>query len=905
MNLTKPKKHLALFLVLPLALLALSFIRADDDSITKIITQLNKWADNNPQEKVYLQLDKPYYASGESIWFKAYVTVGPQHQLSALSKLLNVELIDERDSVKQSVKLPIESGITWGDFALNDTLQAGNYRIRAYTNYMRNAGEAYFFDKVITIGNVIDNTVLTDADYHYATVNGRQQITADIIYKDLKGNPYVAKNVSYVVQLDTKDAARGKGVTDEKGMIHVTFTSNAANPFKNGRISTTITYEDKKTAEKDIPVKASSSKVDVQFFPEGGTLVAGLPSRIAFKATNPDGLGAVIKGSVTDNENNEITPIETKHLGMGYFTLLPEAGKTYKANITYTDGSQSTVPLPAATASGYQLAVTNNESDALSIRVATTADIAQAANGKLISIVAQQNGVVCYAAKSNINNQAFAARVAKSKFHTGIVQFTLFDVSGQPVAERLVFIQNNDLLNINVGSDKQAYAPREKVTLSLGTVDAGNPAVAALSAAVTDETKVTIDEGDETTILSSILLTSDLKGYIEKPNYYFAGPTAQTHADLDILMMTQGYRRFVWKDLLNDVFQPLAFKPEKSLNIAGTIKKSGKPVPGAKVMMISPGSSMMLVDTVADANGHFSFDNLIFADSLKVAIQARTDKGKKDVDIVLDGMTKPVTTPDKNAPDVQISISKNLNNYLVSSKDLYREQIKYGQGDHNTMLKEVVIRDKPKPKLENSSNLNGAGNADMVVKSTDLMTCPTLDMCLQGKVPFVNFMNGQAYSTRSPNTPMQIIVDGIYMDPDYLGQVNPQDVSSVEVLRTPGNTAIYGSRGGAGVLVINLKKGAEMNDRIIYSPGILAFRPQGYYRAREFYAPRYDDPKVNKQMADLRSTIYWKPSITTSKDGKATIDYFNADGKGSYKVVVEGIDGDGNVGRTVYRYKVQ
>jgi hypothetical protein len=145
-----------------------AFSSFDIDPLQRIIIQFNKWMEVHPQENVYLQFDKPYYASGNDIWFKAYITAGSNHQLSGISGVLNVELINDRDSVEQWLKLPVVSGLTWGDFILPDTLKEGNYHIRAYTNWMRNAGEAYFFDKSITISNVITNQVFTETKWNTA-----------------------------------------------------------------------------------------------------------------------------------------------------------------------------------------------------------------------------------------------------------------------------------------------------------------------------------------------------------------------------------------------------------------------------------------------------------------------------------------------------------------------------------------------------------------------------------------------------------------------------------------------------------------------------------------------------------------------------------------------------------------
>jgi TonB-dependent SusC/RagA subfamily outer membrane receptor len=168
----------------------------------------------------------------------------------------------------------------------------------------------------------------------------------------------------------------------------------------------------------------------------------------------------------------------------------------------------------------------------------------------------------------------------------------------------------------------------------------------------------------------------------------------------------------------------------------------------------------------------------------------------------------------------------------------------------------------------------------------------------------VIFRGGVPYSTRSQNTPMLINVDGMDMEPEYLADINPNDVESVEVLRSGSYTAIYGSKGGGGVLLITTKRGGSDNNYVRYSPGILTYSPKGYYKSREFYSPQYDDPKTKAQMPDLRTTIFWKPNIITDKDGNASFDFFNADNKATYRVIVEGIDGNGNLGRQVYRYKL-
>lgn len=899
------KRFLSICLLL-LAAGLLSFVVQQDDPLKKILTQLQKFTDNYPTEKVYLQLDKPYYAIGDLIYFKAYTTIGSKHQPSGLSKILYVELINEKDSIKQSLRLPLTAGISWGNFTLTDTLQEGNYRIRAYTQYMRNYGEDYFFDKTISVGNSISNTVFTTVNYKFIIENALQKINAVINYADLNNKPFAGKAVSYRAQLDFRTVLKGKGVTDANGNLSISFSNPQPESLKSGQIITNITTEDKKTVVKTLPIKATSNNVDVQFFPESGNLVNGIRSKLAFKAVGADGLGVAVKGTVFNNANTEVTKISTQHLGMGVFSVVPESGKTYTAKVTFPDGSVKSYDLPKASDQGFVLSINNNDPEYINLRVSVSNETFKQKQNTDIMVVGNSGGDVYYTAKSKLESQSFAARIPKSRFPSGIAQFTLFSQEGEPLNERIIFINNPDQLKIDVSS-AATTSPREKVKLDFTAQNKEKaPAMGSFSVSVTDETKVPVNEDKESTILSDLLLTSDIKGYVEQPGYYFAHNNEQTQADLDVLMLTQGYHRFAWRMLMGNSFPEITYQPEKSMQIAGIVKTlGGKPFPKAKVTLFTTSKGAFLLDTVTDANGRFKFDNLVFPDSIRFVIQARGTNGRKNVEVTLDRVPLQFVTKNKNEPDVSVNLNSDLAAYLRNSKAQYDDLRKYGLVNRTIMLKEVTITEKKAP-LKNSSNLNGAGNADQIIKMDDqLASFATIDQALQGRLLGVIFRNGVPYSTRSMNTPMQLIVDGVYMEGDYLTSIPPTDVESIEVLRSAGYTSIYGSRGGGGVLVINTKRGGENYSFQQYTPSIVTYNPKGLSIGKEFYSPKYDDPKTNKAVADLRTTIYWNPNLITDKDGKASFSFFNADNKGAYRVVIEGIDDDGKLGRQVYHYKVE
>ena len=891
-----------------LALLATAgFVaRQDDDPLKKIITQLQHLTDNFPVEKVYLQLDKPYYAIGDHIYFKSYTVVGSKHQPSGLSKVLYVELINDQDSIKQAVKVPMTAGLSWGSFDLADTLKAGSYHIRAYTQYMRNFDEDYFYDHTISIGNSISNTVFTLVNYHFSTENNTQQINAVINFFDLQHQPYANKPVSYQVKLDFHSVLKGKGTTDANGNLEINFKNTRPDDYKSGQIIATISPGPKEFITKTIPVQATSANVDVQFFPESGNLVSGIRSKVAFKAVGADGLGVNVHGTVVDNQNKPLATFSSQHLGMGIFALLPTSGQTYTANVTFPDGSTKNLPLPKVNNDGFVLSIDNRDSAFVYVHVSVSSATFQQKQNTDIVVVGQSAGEVVYAAKSKLVAQSFEAKVAKNRFPSGITQFTIFDDTGQPLNERIIFVRNPvNRLDIQLNKP-ETTSPRQKVDFEMAVLNHQKKPVAGnFSVSVTDETKVPVDENKLSTILSNLLLTSDIKGYVEEPNYYFANPDQQTDQDLDALMLTQGYRRFSWPLILNNHFPTISFQPEQSMSISGTVTTlGGKPVEKAKVTLFTTSKGTFVLDTVTNIDGHFTF-NLVYPDSIRFVIQA-TRGGRKNLELKLDEIQPQFVTKNKNRADVTVNMNSAMTTYLRNSKDQYDDLLKYGLVHRTIILPGVTINEK-RDAVKHSANLNGAGNADQVVRADQLFSgCINLEQCLQGRLLGVIFRNGVPYSTRSQGTPMQIIIDGVYVDADYFNTIVPTDVATIEVLRSGGYTSIYGGRGGGGVLLITTKRGDDPSYVFQrYTPNIVTYSPKGFTKTKEFYAPKYDDPKTNKEIPDLRSTIYWNPNINTDSAGQAKFSFFNADSKGNYRVVVEGIDDNGDLAHQVYHYKVE
>jgi TonB-dependent SusC/RagA subfamily outer membrane receptor len=886
------------------------------NNLAQALNNLQKQAAEYPTEKVYLHIDRPFYGAGDTIWFKAYVVTGATHHLSGLSGVLNVELINQQNTLIRHIKLPVVNGITRGDFILGDTITEGNYRLRAYTNWMRNAGPDFFFDKTIRIVNAVDNSVFAYTTYTYPLINGRHLINADVVYTGPDKMPYAAKEVSYQIDLSGGKKASGKGITDDKGILHISVFNPSPDKQSKGRLSTSIVLDNKHTVNKIIPFKSTIDQVDVQFFPESGSLINGLVSKVAFKAVGADGLGSNITGTVTDDQNNNITELSTTHLGMGYFFLAPEAGKTYKAHITYGNGATSIVDLPKSADKGNVMAI-HTDSAKVVIKMARKGDETIADS---LTLIVDAGGEIYAQAKAQPGKTNFTAVVAKNKLPSGIVRFTLFSGSGEPLNERLVFVQNPDQLNLSIRTTNKINAQQRQVKIDLNAKESGGqPVQGNFSVAVIDESKISFDEAAESTIFSNLLLSADIKGYIEKPNYYFTNSDKKTAADLDVLMMTQGYHRYEWKQVMNGKKPDIVYPFEKALTIAGTINGTdGLPLNNSKLTLINKATNLLL-DTLTDKNGRFKYD-LDYMDGSKFVLKAGEINGDNFL-VKLDNAAGPVSE-NTNSPDELMNPDAGVDSYLQNSKSEHDVEVKYHIGNHTTILKQVNIKaDRQKTErqleiehaVEFSSNLNGKGNADQVVTSAvfEGMGCPTVSQCLEGKLKGITFdPQGFPQSTRGRSsihmsTKMLVIIDGILSQTTSqtggVNDVNPQDISSIEVLTSAGTTAIYGSRGANGVLIITTKHDSGYTASKKNSGNI---SPQGYYKAREFYSPKYD-ATVATPIPDLRTLIYWKPIIQTDKNGDASFEYFNADSKGPYRVVVEGIDyKSGSIGRQVVTYSV-
>ena len=778
-------------LFLSLLTLLVAF-RSDPGMLETVVKKLHAFHSRNPQEKLYVQFDKPFYAAGDSIWFKAYLVEASLHSLDSQSRVMYVELLNAGNTILQR-KILYTNGVSFGEFALPDTLQEGKYLIRAYTNYMRNAGEDFFFKKELSI-------------------------------------------------------------------------LNPAPAF----------------ASQTQPVMENPDSIDLQFFPEGGELVAfGKFNRIAFKATGQDGRGAFVEGEILDDQQKKVAAFKTEHDGMGLLWLNPEPGRSYHAKILKPNPTDRSHSLPQVKEKGFVLQVNQAGKN---VTIIAFSNINSETS---VGVLVQCRGKVYHIQDGIIKADGFYTTLAADKLPEGINQVTLFDAAGRPVAERLIYIQHNESLSLKLKIDSNIFKKRERVTVYADAAyPNGKPAFGNFSITVYDEALLKNREAYPLTITNYLSLTSDLKGHIQNPGYYFKDTQPETRKNLDLLMLVHGWRRFTWKDVLDSASVKKNYVREKGIPISGRVMKAlgKKPLPGSMLKIMTMQGNVVMVKP--DSLGYFYNDDFLFYDSMTMIIQVENAKGKKHPNTFL---LDPVASPASSYHPMDAFTPFTAPEYIKrqTEKNSLDKAIKA------TVLQEFKVTAKrPDPVLE--SKLTGfLGNAIKIDKEVGKYYNNVFDMLGVIQQPGVQIVRvpsrGYVGILIRGKPPSSITVNGRMSSLDEYGMISAEYIEYMEIDKMR--------------FTINL---VLRENYLAREPvGMSRIKIDGLYQAREFYSPQYDVPHPRHTIGDKRTTLYWEPMMETDSAGRTAVSFFTADVASRYRIVMEGITPDGCPGTATMTFDVK
>lgn len=645
--------------------------------------------------------------------------------------------------------------------------------------------------------------------------------------------------------------------------------------------------------------KYAAPNITCNIYPEGGDLVNGIKNKVAFKATRFGLQNNSFSGELIDNKNSKIDSFKSVHDGMGYFEFIPEQGKSYKILIN-SFGTQQEFILPAAKNEGIIISADNNSAGKVFVKVERNENNKNVYN-KLI-VVAQINNNIVYMGKLNMDESLDAVAIPKKDLPSGIMQITVFTEDRKPLVERLVFISNYSLNNEIIKPIATTFEKRKKNSL---IVDVSAYKNLQAAVAVTNNETETFTTG--TNILATLLLTNDLKGILFNPGYYFKDKEPSTLQHLDLLMMTNGWRRFKWDEIINNKFSTLKYPFERSLSVSGKVLQSnGKSVlKAAKINLIINGedSTKIVSEAVTNESSTFIVDNIDFKKEATIYYQGTNTNNKEAIVSVsfnppyFDLLEKGKINNQENLlSEYSFGVSNYFGNIL---KQKYTSDSIKGK-----TLETVVVKTK-KRSVTDSLNTKYASDFFYDSDQTLAVNATYFDMFqyLRSAVPgilinktdtgtqvsFSRYQGLDFFSENGGSSGVQFYLNEIAVTNDVIESLSVADVGLVKIFK--GSTAIaLGATNGA--IAIYTKKDKSFRDW--RKKGFDFIKRSGYSVSKEFSEIDYSKVNNESSFSDIRPTIYWNPNIMV-KDGKANIDFYNDDNCTSFKIVVEGVDENGKI----------
>lgn len=641
----------------------------------------------------------------------------------------------------------------------------------------------------------------------------------------------------------------------------------------------------------------------MQFFPEGGNLVNDIESVVAFKANDNYGTPVSARGNIVNSKGSVVATFTSQHDGMGTFKLTPQAGETYKAVWTDSLKRAQTTELPAAKNQGVVLRVTGTGAKKV-YTLSRSAEVPDAL--KTVYVIAQLGQEKIYRAKVSLQNSFFTSGVINTAdMPSGILTLTVFSETWEPVAERIVMVNNNNyMFGAKLNTPEVNTNIRAKNTIE---VEVADTLLSNLSISVTDADVSQKKDADN--IISRLLLTGDIKGYVHNPTYYFSNASDSVKEHLDLVLLTHGWRAYNWSNLLAGRKKFLKYPQDATLSLTAKVFGVANTSPlryDEEIIAIITGTDSASHFVIIPKTGkdEFATHNAIFFDTIKVSYSFTKDKNLKDRASVLFTNnfykgTKKIDVAERpwflQAADTTI---------LNRTKFLADQINKYGSkwDGKGNVLENVTVKSKVKSRLQQleekytSGMFKGGDGYDFDFTDPSNNFATDIFSFLQGRVAGLQISNsGGTPSATWRGSPTSLFVDEMESDADRVQSLSVNDIAYVKVIRPPFMGAMGGGSGGA--IAIYTKRGSDAPMPV--GKGLNSAIVTGYSSNKQFYSPNYATRLESSDVvADYRSTLYWSPAVLTGPGRqKIRIDFYNNDISKAYRVILEGVNEIGQMVR--------
>ncbi len=627
---------------------------------------------------------------------------------------------------------------------------------------------------------------------------------------------------------------------------------------------------------------ARSGKLDyfLYFFPEGGALAAGVAQNIAFKAIAEDGLSIEVKGYLYNSKDERVEQFESSHLGMGVIQVNVPYGEEYYVKVTSSEGLTKKIALPKSSLTNVGLTVKQVGEYVYYQPVTIFPQVAE----QLRAII-HSRGRLITVDDGELKN---GRRLSLRSLYPGVNVISLVNLSGDVVAERIFFKRPAAMASVKISPDLDNYPSRSKATVSLNIkASSGKPAQGQFAVSVVDANAVESDPAQDN-ILSYLLLSSEIKGHVESPGLYFADNSRLTDHKLDILMMTQGWRRFDLERILNPKTDLLrSEKYESIVNITGQVKGFfGNNARNTKIMFSNEDFSMLRIYDLNTTN-MFNIKGIDAPEYSSFTIRANGNKGGRFYTLKVDKETLPESKAAQFPREEQVVSFNFVNQTMEKFYDI--------DNLRNIEIKSVIVT------TDEAGDMAFSNTPYYAETRAELRTFRKQSFKkLLHTYPEISVEENAVYyrygADTIPPPPVTFIVNSRRERSEDVLLLTMDMIESVEFYSSFQLKDEFDISTGrdTGKFVITLVEGAVMPYWSM--PNVVLYSPLGYQRARTFYHPKYDTPqKRENSPKDYRLTIFWSGDIIPDQDGNAEFEFYTADKDSSYRIVVEGVTTQGEI----------
>ena len=628
---------------------------------------------------------------------------------------------------------------------------------------------------------------------------------------------------------------------------------------------------------------------DIQFFPEGGNLLNGISTKVAYKAINQYEQGVNCSGSIINLQKDTIARFSSLKFGMGNFSITPSLNERYTAIVQIGDTVISK-DLPAIVRNGFMIAVKENTGQQLKITVQNTGGVS---DETVYLFIHSGNHFKEIITQKLLNGKALFL-VDKMKLEDGISHFMVFNGLKEAVCERLWFKSPINRLQIAVHPSAESYQPRDSVQLQIHTkIDKSGQVAANVSLSVFLTDSIT-SAGNNNDILSYLLLSSDLKGNLESPGYYLDQNTlntAERAEATDNLMLTQGWSKLYWNDWLHSSNKQFEFLPETEgplLTGKITDKRTGLPAENIMAYLSVPGLHFKFTTATSNNFGDLLFNPGNYYESNEIIVQTNNQFDS----VYRINITDPFSDQFSNRKSLPFSIpksdTKNLLNRSIAaqSENIFHKSVSYYG-------------------LNNSDTLPFYGNPDNIYFTDAYTRFTSMEEVIKEYVGEIRLRQvGNKYRFTAWNSKYKlfndeeplVLIDGVpVFSTNKMISFDPLKIKKIEVITQNNFTGALLSN---GVLSFTTYNGDLAGFPLDANAFVLEY--EGIQRHKEFYTPLYQTLKQkNSRIPDMRNVLYWSPNINTDNSGNAKLQFYTSDLKGKYAIVVQGITKEGVPGYTL------